>query len=409
VSITPSFIPDNVRRAFGLPVLENQNSIFAYFFYRLLHCAKKITLVYNGVEGATAPSEASRFIKQLEFETSCSFNYVLQQNQPIENPPNQEIIVEKKGLVLEKLRKYLQRQSDVKYENKISASGFNDYLTCSLRFFYDKVAKLKKPEELPDHIGANTVGSMLHDVMEHFYRDSIGKEVSAEYILQRQKLVPAMCQNAMSTALKLNPDLDSLKLSALQQIILKVIEQYALKILDYDVSISPFVIKELEEDTYTPLFSFELDGKEEQVRLLGIIDRVDSVRGKTRIVDYKTGKDSLAFKDFESLFSDDVKNQNKALVQTLFYTLVYEKSKNVEGAEPHLYTVKDFSGGTTFIKKSKSEDFELKEDNLADYKTQFELKMKEKFAELFDPAIPFRQTNNLESCSYCNFKGICQR
>jgi RecB family exonuclease len=142
---------------------------------------------------------------------------------------------------------------------------------------------------------------------------------------------------------------------------------------------------------------------------LGIIDRVDSVRGKTRIVDYKTGKDSLAFKDFESLFSDDVKNQNKALVQTLFYTLVYEKSKNVEGAEPHLYTVKDFSGGTTFIKKSKSEDFELKEDNLADYKTQFELKMKEKFAELFDPAIPFRQTNNLEACTYCNFKGICQR
>ena len=410
VSITPSFIPDNVRRAFGLPVLENQNSIFAYFFYRLLHCAKKITLVYNGIEGATAPSEASRFIKQLEFETSCSFNYVLQQNQPVENPANQEIIVEKTGLVLEKLKKYLQRKSDVKFENKISASGFNDYITCSLKFFYDKVAKLKKPEELPDHIGANTLGNMVHDVMEHFYRDSIGKEVSADYIVQRQKLVPAMCQNALSAALKLNPDLDSLKLSALQQIILKVIEQYALKILDHDLSISPFVIKELEEkEAYAPLFSFELDGKEEQVRLLGIIDRVDSINGKTRIVDYKTGKDSLVFKDFESLFSDDIKNQNKALVQTLFYTLVYEKSRNVNGVEPHLYTVKDFSGGTTFVKKSKSEDFELKEDNLADYKAQFELKMKEKFSELFDPAIPFRQTNNLEACTYCNFKGICQR
>jgi ATP-dependent helicase/nuclease subunit B len=49
VSITPSFIPDNVRRAFALPVLENQNSIFAYFFYRLLHCAKKVTLVYAGI------------------------------------------------------------------------------------------------------------------------------------------------------------------------------------------------------------------------------------------------------------------------------------------------------------------------------------------------------------------------
>jgi hypothetical protein len=410
VSITPSFIPDNVRRAFGLPVLENQNSIFAYFFYRLLHCGKKITLIYNGVAGDTAPSEASRFIKQLEFETSCKFNYVLQQNQPIENALKQEIIVEKDGLVLEKLRKYLQRNPDAKYENKISASGFNDYLLCPLKFFYAKVAKLKKPEELPDHIGANTVGNMLHSVMDHFYQDSIGMEVSAEYIELRKRLLPKMCQDSMSEELNLNPNLDKLELSALQQIILKVIEQYALKILEHDASIAPFVIKELEhKDKYAPLFSFELDGKEEQVRLMGIIDRVDTINGKTRIVDYKTGKDSLAFKDFEGLFSDDDKSQNKALLQTLFYTLVYEKCNNVQGVEPHLYTVKDFSKGTIFNKKSKSEHIELIDENLIEFKSKLELKMKEKFTELFNPEVPFRQTDNLNACTYCDFKGICQR
>jgi ATP-dependent helicase/nuclease subunit B len=410
VSITPSFIPDNVRRAFGLPVLENQNSIFAYFFYRLLHCGQKITLIYNGVAGDTTSSEASRFIKQLEFETSCKFNYVLQQNQPIENALKQEIIVEKDGLVLEKLRTYLQRKPDAKYESKISASGFNDYILCPLKFFYAKVAKLKKPEELPDHIGANTVGNMLHAVMDHFYQDSIGMEVSAEYIELRKRLLPKMCQDSMSEELKLNPNLDKLELSALQQIILKVIEQYALKILEHDDSIAPFVIKELEDkDKYAPLFSFELDGKEEQVRLRGIIDRVDTINGKTRIVDYKTGKDSLAFKDFEGLFSDDVKSQNKALLQTLFYTLVYEKCNNVQGVEPHLYTVKDFSKGTIFNKKSKSEHIELIDENLIEFKSNMELKMKEKFTELFNPEVPFRQTDNLDACKYCDFKGICQR
>lgn len=410
VSITPSFIPDNVRRAFGLPVLENQNSIFAYFFYRLLHCGQKITLIYNGVAGDTAPSEASRFIKQLEFETSCKFNYVLQQNQPIENALKQEIIVEKDGLVLEKLRKYLQRNPDAKYDSKISASGFNDYILCPLKFFYAKVAKLKKPEELPDHIGANTVGNMLHSVMDHFYQDSIGMEVSAEYIELRKKLLPKMCQDSMSEELNLNPNLDKLELSALQQIILKVIEQYALKILEHDASIAPFVIKELEhKDKYAPLFSFELDGKEEQVRLMGIIDRVDTINGKTRIVDYKTGKDSLAFKDFEGLFSDDVKSQNKALLQTLFYTLVYEKCNNVQGVEPHLYTVKDFSKGSIFNKKSKSEHIELIDENLIEFKSKMELKMKEKFTELFNPEVPFRQTDNLDACKYCDFKVICQR
>jgi len=410
VSITPSFIPDNVRRAFGLPVLENQNSIFAYFFYRLLHCAKKVTLVYNGITDEKSSGEESRFIKQLEFETSCKFQHILQQNQPVENAFPQEIIVEKKGIVLERLQKYLIRNSNAKYDKKISASGFTDYVSCPLKFFYSKIAGLKEPNDLPDQIGPHTVGTMLHSVMEYFYCESIGKEVNAEYISQRKKLLPAMCQKAMVSMLKLDPKSELQQQTALQQIILKVIEQYALKVLEHDSSIAPFVIKELEEkDAYTPLFTVDINGKEEQVRLLGIIDRVDTMEGKIRIVDYKTGKDQLRFKDFEGLFLEEGKDQNKALLQTLFYTIVYEKAKKVQDVEPHLYTVKNFSGGTVFFKKNKTENFELRDENLAGVKGQFEIKLKERLNELFDVTIPFRQTSNTDACTYCNFKGICQR
>jgi len=410
VSITPSFIPDNVRRAFGLPVLENQNSIFAYFFYRLLHCAKKITLVYNGITDEKSTGEESRFIKQLEFETSCKFQHILQQNQPVENSFPQEIIIEKNGQVLERLQKYLKRNSVAKYDKKISASGFTDYVSCPLKFFYSKIAGLKEPNDLPDQIGPHTVGTMLHAVMEHFYRDSIGMEVNAEYIRQREKLLPAMCQHAMVTMLKLDSNSELQQQSALQQIIIKVIEQYALKVLEHDASIAPFVIRELEEkDAYTPLFTVDINGKEEQVRLMGIIDRVDTFEGKIRIVDYKTGKDQLKFKDFEGLFLEEGKDQNKALLQTLFYTIVYEKAKNVQKVEPHLYTVKDFSGGTVFVKKNKADNFVLRDENLAEFKDQFEIKLKEKLNELFDITIPFRQTSNLDACKYCTFKGICQR
>ena len=142
---------------------------------------------------------------------------------------------------------------------------------------------------------------------------------------------------------------------------------------------------------------------------MGIIDRVDTQDGKIRIVDYKTGKDQVKFKDFESLFTEDGKDQNKALLQTIFYTIVYEKAKNVEQVEPHLYTVKDFSDGTVFLKKKKADNFVLRDENLADFKDQFEIKLKEKLNELFDTSIPFRQTSNVDACKYCNFKGICQR
>ncbi len=409
VSITPSFIPDNVRRAFGLPVLENQNSIFAYFFYRLLHYAKKVTLIYNGITDEKSTGEKSRFIKQLQFETSCKFRHVLQQNQPLETASHQVIVVEKSGPVRDKLLKYLKRNSEVKYDKKISATAFTDYISCPLKFFYSRIAGLKEPQDLPDQIGAHTVGTMLHTVMESFYSGSVGKEVSAGYIREREKLLPAMCQDAMSKTLNLNPDSSLHKQSALQQIVLKVLEQYAMRILRHDAGLAPFEIIELEnKDEYLPLFSVDVSGKEEQIRLMGIIDRVDKHQGKTRIVDYKTGKDQLKYRDFDSLFAEDGKDQNKALLQTLFYTYVYENARSVKHVEPHLYTVKDFKGGTLFAEKRKG-GLQLSDQNLDSFKDQFELKLKEKLNELFDSSVPFRQTTNPDTCKYCSFKGICQR
>lgn len=409
VSITPSFIPDNVRRAFGLPVLENQNSIFAYFFYRLLHCAKKITLVYNGVTDDKSTGEESRFIKQLQFETDCRFSHVIQQNQQIENYVEQQIIVDKTGPVLERLGKYLQRNAQVKYEKKISATAFTDYVSCPLKFFFSRIAGLKEPNDLPDQIGSQLVGTMLHTVMESFYKSSVGSEVTAEFITAQRTKLQSMCADALAVAFNADPRNPIKKQDALQQIVLKVIEEYASKILKHDAGLAPFTILELEnKESYTPLVKLQVRGKDEFVRLLGIIDRVDSHQGKTRIVDYKTGKDQLKYKDFEGLFSEEGKDQNKALIQTLFYTYVYEKAKAVQNVEPHLYTVRDFKGGTLFSEKRKG-GLQLMDQNLNYFKEQFELKLTEKLNEIFDETVPFVQTTNLDTCKYCQFRKICQR
>jgi radical SAM protein with 4Fe4S-binding SPASM domain len=76
--------------------------------------------------------------------------------------------------------------------------------------------------------------------------------------------------------------------------------------------------------------------------------------------------------------------------------------------EPHLYTVKDFKHGTVFAGKGK-DGLVLTDENLANIKDQFALKLKEKLNELFDSSVPFRQTENTDNCKYCSFKGICQR
>ena len=42
-----SFIPYNLRKAFGMTTIEHKNSVYAYYFYRLIQRAENITLLYN--------------------------------------------------------------------------------------------------------------------------------------------------------------------------------------------------------------------------------------------------------------------------------------------------------------------------------------------------------------------------
>ncbi|WP_449435851.1 PD-(D/E)XK nuclease family protein [Pedobacter steynii] len=409
INNTPSFIPDNIRRAFGLPILEHQNAISAYLFYRLLHVAKKITLVYNGVTDEKSTGEESRFIKQLEFETNCTFINRVQQNQAIENPRELKIVVEKNGDVLKGLEKYFKRNSTAKYDKKISATAFTDYNTCSLRFFYKNIVGLKEPKDLPDRIEANLIGSALHTVMEVFYEPVTGQEVTADFIKERETRLSDLCEFALAKELKLNAAKTGTQTPALQQIVLQVLEQYALKILRNDEKLTPFKIEELENKSdYVMLYPIEVGGKSQNIWLYGIIDRVDVKDGKVRIVDYKTGKDQLKYKDFPSLFEDQAKDHNKALIQTLFYTYVYEQVKKRQYVEPHLYTVRDFKEGTLFKEKHKG-GLVLQDQNLEAFKSMFADKLREKLEELFDENIPFMQTENKENCGYCPYKDICQR
>lgn len=407
-----SFIPDNIRRAFGLPILEQQNAISAYLFYRLFHVARKITLVYNGITDEKSTGEESRFIKQLEFETRCRFIHQVQQNQSIENPHELKIVVEKKGDVWSGLEKYFHRNADKKYDKKISATAFTDYIACSLRFFFKNIAGLKEPKDLPDQIEANLIGSALHTVMERFYLPVVGKEVTAAFMQEQQKQLPWLCEMALAQELKQNATKQGSQTPALQQIVLQVLEQYALKIVRNDEELVPFVIEELENKSdYVSLYSIGTNGLEQSDRkiwLYGIIDRVDLKEGKARIVDYKTGKDQLVYKDFASLFDEEAKDHNKALIQTLFYTYVYEKVKKRPYVEPHLYTVRDFKEGTLFREKQRG-GLTLKDQNLETFKSLFSEKLREKLEELFDANVPFVQTRNRDNCGYCPYKDICQR
>ena len=63
---TKSFIPDSLRHAFGMPPSNYAESIFAYYFYRMISRAKEVTMIYDARSGAgLAGGDVSRYILQL--------------------------------------------------------------------------------------------------------------------------------------------------------------------------------------------------------------------------------------------------------------------------------------------------------------------------------------------------------
>lgn len=394
-SIGNSFIPDSIRRAYGLPVLENLDAISSYMVYRLLQRAKSINFVYNSLTDERNSGEVSRILKQLEYESNFSFNYQ-SLNLPVSTEPKEEIIIDKKDPVIQAaLQRYL------KGEKILSPSALTMYISNPIDFFFRYIADIKEPEEVTAVIEANQIGSILHKVMEYFYIGEIGKEVTADVILVKRKALKQMVTKAFNFVMT-NKEESTLEYSGMQKVILAIVEAYANIILNRDEADAPFTILSLEEKISTEL-EFELNGKMQQVKLFGFIDRVDERNGVTRIIDYKTGSDKLTFSEIEKLFDTDGKNINKALIQTLIYTYAYERQSGRQGVEPSLFVVKTMADGNVYFRSRKST---LADIYLEEVKPLFLAQLQQKVAEIFDLNVPFRASEVPDNYSYSIYKTL---
>lgn len=400
-----TFIPDSLRRAYGLPVLENQDAISAYMFYRLIQRSKSIDFVYNSLTDESNSGEPSRFIMQLAYESGFNFNYKELQ-LPIRTQLNREEGIVKTKKVQEVLKQYLNG------ERTLSASAFTTYLSNPIDFFYKYIAGIEEPKEVEETIDARNIGSILHYVMEHFYQPMLKEnaEITADKIEANKKnisglILQGFADNAYGKKYGEPKEMrlanvkkiaSGLKLNAMQKVVFAIVKEYVNIILKQDTEEAPFTLIGLEQRGTTN-FNFEVEGTEQHVKLFGIIDRVDLKNGVYRIVDYKTGSDKLSYKSMEDCFDTDCGKINKALVQTLFYTYVYEQISGNENVEPNLYILKTMNLEGVLFKGSNQV---LSKEFLATEKEHFMIETKNKLAELFDFNVPFRASKNPDNYMY---------
>lgn len=136
-----SFIPYNLRRGFGLPTYEHQDSVWAYHFYRLIYRASHVSLLYDTRSNGLQTGEVSRFVHQLHYHYE----------EPIQNKLVVYNVSSSKtpALQVAKTEEVMNRLADFRSggTRAISASAVNTYLDCPLKFYFSVVEGIREEEE----------------------------------------------------------------------------------------------------------------------------------------------------------------------------------------------------------------------------------------------------------------------
>lgn len=408
-----SLIPYDAAIEFGLPVYRNQDAVMSYHFFRLLQRAKKIDLLYlqpsgGGVGGGNEPS---RFILQIENELlKANPNIIfskpdaeISQTEALEIESS--IVIPKSDEIAQKLTKYLT-------EKGLYPSTLNDYLGCSLRFYFKKIANLSQRELVDEKVGADIFGNWLHKTLEEIDADFTKKSTvytneTAEQIITEipRRLDKVYADNFAGIVIDrgVNFILKKVAVRVLTNFFREQIKQgvFPMEVLSYEIRLNTEVV-------------VDVNGEKIPVKIAGIIDRIERKDDLISVVDYKTGmvygKDITSKSLSEDIYKPDLGKlrqlwlykfvvskkmlnselkvlQNQSLENQYVEAKIYSFRNQKENLQTELY----FEAGETaesFVKTS--------ETHLQDI-----------IKSMYDNAIPFQQTDDIKQCHFCDFKGIC--
>lgn len=413
-----SMVPFNLRRAFGLPVQEQNDAIYGYTFYRLLHRAEEVHLIYTTAGDQGRAGERSRYLYQLSEELGLEKGDMKEEVVfvPVDIKAKKAITIQKNSAILDLMKRYLVTDSGPNTV-AISPSALSIWLDCRLKFYFKYIAELAEEETVSEEVDPAVFGNLVHGALENLYLGFIARKkrselLSGDFPSLNDFIFPAI-EKAIRKQYFLSDD-DQLKLTGHLIIARDVLQKYLLQVLKMDAESAPFEVISLEAaKKYKAQFPIQTSFGSQIVLLGGIIDRVDKREGIIRLIDYKSGKDSKQFQSVAGLFDRNNKNRNKAAMQTLFYGLLYHHNfpENTSPLKPALLNLRDI------FKADFSPYLEIKEpkgkayivENYLDYKEAFETHLRELLEELFGQDIPFDQTDDLAKCVYCPYSEICGR
>ena len=393
-----SFIPHNLRKGHGMTTIEHKNSLYAYYFYRLLQRAKNVTLLYNTSTEGTGKGQMSRFMMQMLADRKFNIKFeelnfkdtfatqASSQNHQTFIPKNQEII------------DYLIN----KYERKgkyLSPSALNTYIACPVRFYLSYILNIKEEQDLNDEVDAPTFGDIFHNTMEKIYKDFVGRSEICDSHLSsiKKEDIKRWVEEEFKERFFKNSHVD---FSGVQLVAINAMVEFVDKMVRYDKKYeTPFRIIGLEKEVLHTLPIALENGKIVQIQMGGRIDRIDEKDGAIVVKDYKTGGTPEKFNSIPPIFE---MGQSKFQYnrQILLYAYLFAKQEEKS----------DIKAAIIYLnaEESKQKNSFCDDSTINKHIDEIEGEIKRILTELFNVNIPFStETTLAQYCQYCPYCKVC--
>lgn len=454
-----SFIPANLREAFGLTTPRHRIAVSAYYFYRLLQRATHVTCVYNESTDGSGQHEMSRFLRQILAETDIPIRTQWLRSKP-DAKPVRELEVKKTPEVIQFLRQRYDQGFPGGQHIMLSPSAINLYMDCPMHFYLDKVLRIRREEEEQEGMPPSIIGNIFHDTAEFFYSQLLKRHgdtniITASMLCEPNGEIRTSIEHELQLILhtafdvcwfhptqsfdrlpeltKRYPQAKELARSNEYKgavlITHDVLLRYLLNLIRYDARHAkdePILFVGAEVERNLELTIPTPGGPEgDTIRILtgGRIDRIDIMADEDdktdekdkksekkkhlRIVDYKTSIKNLEMgkMSMQKVVGLGTDHQGYYL-QTFLYALAeMEHHKGTEPIKPVLF----------FPAKASSKDYDptllLDKVPVEDFKEQFAKSFREGIeailTDIFNPEKPFTCTTNKDKCKYCKLHPIC--
>jgi len=272
-----TYIPFDIRKFFDLHTFLENDSIYAYHFYRLIQDAQNVHLLFNALSSGVNTGEKSRFITQIEMESSHHIEHLIIENssEPIITQP---IEVSKTPVVLARLEQW---------KKKVSASHLTSYLYNPIDFYLSKILNTSESDEIEEELSVRNYGNLVHYTLQDVYEVLKGKVLKENDLKQSIAAIDQYIESAINK-LKHQPEFYEKGMNFIHKAIAKKV---ITNILDYDLDLvkTGNTLEILDIEKRFEGVDFSLD-EQNKISFFGFIDRIDRLNGTLRIIDYKTAK-----------------------------------------------------------------------------------------------------------------------